>query len=226
LSAGRAVIGAALVAVGVLLLADVAGLAKAGGIIADWWPLLLVALGIVQASSGGGFGVVSTVLVVGGIVLLGVTTGLFGEDIGGAAWAVALIAAGGWVLMGWGRRRSSASAESELSGLSIFNVVKLMNRSPALRAGALTAVLGTLRMDLTRATLDPAGARVSATAVLGAIDIIVPKGWQVEVRGLPIFGGWDDTTSKAEHGSGSAVFRVQALVVFGGVEVKHHSRWI
>jgi len=225
-SAGRAVVGAALVVVGALLLADVAGLAEAEGIIADWWPLLLVALGLVQASSGSGFGVVSTVLIVGGILLLGVTTDLFGDDIGGVVWAVVLVAAGAWVLLGWGRRRSGVLVEPTVSGLSVFNVVKLTSRSPALHAGALTAVLGTLRLDLTGATLDPAGARISVAAVLGAVDLIVPKGWQVEVRGLPILGGWDDTTSKADQSPDSPRLRVQALAVLGGLEVKHHSRWI
>jgi predicted membrane protein len=219
-------VGAALVVIGALLLGDAVGLFEAGGVIADWWPVLLIALGLMQAHSGGGFGVVSTVLVAGGLALLGVTTGLFGEDIGDVVWAIVLIAAGAWVLLGWGRRRSPVSADSEVSGLSVFNVVKLKNRSSGLRSGSLTAVLGTLRLDLTGATLDAAGARVSATAVLGAVDIIVPKGWQVEVRGFPIFGGWDDTTSKLDQGADSPRLRVQALVILGGLEVKHPSRWI
>jgi len=225
-STGRVVVGAGFVVVGALLLADVAGFAEAGDILADWWPVLLIGLGVIQGLSGGEFRVTSTVLVIGGILLLGITTGLFGEDIGGVAWAMVLIAAGLWVLLGWGRRRSRASLEPDLSGLSVFNVVKLANRSAALRGGSLTAVLGTLRLDLTEAALDPMGARVSATAVFGSIDMIVPKGWQIEVRGLPIFGGWDDTTSKVDSGPETPRLLVQALVLFGGLEVKHHSRWI
>ena len=161
---GRAVVGAALVVVGALLLADVTGLLEAEGIIADWWPLLLVALGLTQAASGSGFGVVSTVLIVLGVVLLGITTGLFGEDIGGEVWAVVLIAARAWVLLGLGRRRSGVLADPTVSGLSVFNVVKLTSRSPALRDGSLTAAFGVLRLDLTGAALDPAGARISTTA--------------------------------------------------------------
>jgi predicted membrane protein len=225
MSAGRAIVGAALVAVGALFLLDAGGVVEAGDTLRRWWPLLLVVLGLLQAVSERRFGWVATVLVVSGLLLLTVSGGLFGEGAWGVLWPSLFIVAGLWVLAGWGRGRDRRGASREVATLSLFNLVRLVNRSVGFRSGTLTALFGGIRLDLTRATLDPGGARISATAVFGSIDVIVPSGWGVEVRGLPIFGGWDDTTSRLGITADSPRLAVQVLVLFGGVEVKHPERW-
>ncbi|MFH1104411.1 MAG: hypothetical protein V1757_05655, partial [Actinomycetota bacterium] len=69
------------------------------------------------------------------------------------------------------------------------------------------------------------GANVSVTSILASVSILVPRGWVVEIRGLPLLGGWDDTTDHNVVGPGSPRLEVQALVVLGGLEVKHAGRW-
>jgi len=224
-NAGRTLVGAALVAVGAIYLLDVAGVIEGGGVIGRWWPVLLVALGLLQTYGERRFSAVAGVLIVGGLLLLAVTNGAFGKTAWLVTWPILVVLAGAWLLSGWGRMRRGQIEDPEFSRLSLFNSMKLTSRSTALRRAALTAVFGKLRLDLTGAKLDPGGARVSATSVFGHIDVIVPQGWAVEVRGLPIVGAWDDTVSRRGVGPESPRLDVHVLAVLGGVEVKHRRRW-
>jgi len=224
-SAGRAVLGAALVALGAVYLLDVAGVIEGGEVVGRWWPVLVVALGLLQAYAEKRFSAVVWALVVGGLLLLAVTTGLFGRRAWSVTWPILVVLAGAWLLSGWGRLRRGQIDDPEFSRMSVFNSVKLASRAYGLQRVSLTAVLGKLRLDLTGARLDPAGARLAATSLFGHIDVIVPEGWAVEVRGLPIVGAWDDTVSRRGLGPDSPRLEVHVLVVLGGVEVKHRRRW-
>ena len=224
-NAGRSLVGAALVALGVVYLLDVAGVVAGGGVVGRWGPVRLVARGLLQAYGERRFSAVAWVLIAGGLLLLAVTTGVFGQTAWSVTWPILVVLAGAWLLSGWGRMRRGQIEDPEFSRLSVFNSIKLASRAGALRRAALTAVFGKLRLDLTGARLDPAGARLSATSVFGHIDVIVPQGWAVEVRGLPIAGAWDDTVSRRGVGPDSPRLDVHVLVVLGGVEVKHRRRW-
>ncbi|MFH1330551.1 MAG: LiaF domain-containing protein [Actinomycetota bacterium] len=225
MSAGRSLVGGALMALGAIFLLEAAGVVEAGGLVGKWWPGLFLALGVMQAFSEKRVGAVAVVLVVGGALLLTVSTGLLGSTAWAVTWPILVVLAGAWLLSGWGRQRRSACLDPEFSRLSVFNSVRVASRATALRRVALTAVFGKLRLDLTGAHLDPAGARLSATSVFGHIDVIVPEGWAVEVRGLPIAGAWDDTVSRRGVGPQSPRLNVRVLVVIGGVELKHKPRW-
>jgi predicted membrane protein len=224
-SAGRALVGAALVALGAVYLLDVAGVIEGGSVVGRWWPVLLVALGLLQAYAEKRCSPVVWVLVVGGLLLLAVTTGVFGRRAWSVTWPILVVLAGAWLLSGWGRLRRGQIEDPEFSRMSVFNSVKLASRAAELRRVSLTALFGKLRLDLTGAKLDPAGARLSATSLFGHVDVIVPEGWAVEVRGLPIVGAWDDTGSRRGLGPHSPRLDVHVLVVLGGVEVKHRRRW-
>jgi hypothetical protein len=225
MSAGRSLVGGALVAFGAIYLLDAAGVMDAGGSVGRWWPCLFIALGLVQAISERRVSGVAVFLVVGGALLLAVSTGLLGDTAWAVTWPILVVLAGAWLLSGWGRSRRGAGHDPEFSRLSVFNSVRVTSRAQALRRVGLTAVFGKLRLDLTGARPDPSGGRVSATSVFGHIDVIVPEGWVVEVRGLPIAGAWDDTVSRRGVGPNSPRLEVHVLAVIGGVEVKHKPRW-
>jgi hypothetical protein len=225
MNAGRAVVGSILVAVGAVFLLDAAGAVEAGPVLAHWWPAAVVLLAAFQIASERRVGPVSGVLLAVGLLLLGATTGLFGSIDWGVVWPIALILAGAGLLFGWGRRRMGTVDRDEVAGTAVLSSARVATRSGAFRRASVTAVLGGLTLDLTRATPVPGGASVSATAVFGGIDVLVPEGWSVTIRGIPLFGGWDDTTARTREGSEVPRVDIQALVVFGGLEVKHPRRW-
>jgi predicted membrane protein len=225
MNGGRSLVGGALVALGAIYLLDAVGVIETGGVVGRFWPLVLVALGLLQMVSERRVTIVASVLALGGGVLVAVSSGLLGENAWAITWPILVALAGAFLLSGWGRAHRSPGDDPQFARLSFFNSVRLTSRAANLRRVALTAVLGKLRLDLTGARPDPAGARLSATSIFGHIDVIVPEGWAVRVRGLPIAGAWDDTVSRRGVGPHSPRLDVHVLAVIGGVEVKHKPRW-
>lgn len=119
------------------------------------------------------------------------------------------------LLLGEGHDRDLVRTTAFLSGSD------LPTQSSSFRGAVLTAILGGAELDMRHATLAEGGAEIDATAILGGVDLIVPRDWRVTVRGTPILGG---VTNRAE-GSGlphdAPQLRVDALAILGGVEIKH-----
>ena len=225
MNAGRAAVGALLVGLGAVFLLDAGGALDAGRTLADWWPVAIVLLGAFQISADRRVTVGSGLVLIAGLALLGATTGLFGSVEWGIVWPIVLIGTGAALLFGWGRQRMGAVDEAEVSGMAVLSSARVATRSDAFERASITSVLGSVTLDLTKATPVPGGASVSATAVFGGIDVVVPPGWAVSIRGLPLFGGWDDTTSRTDVGPDTPRLDIQVLVLFGGLEVKHPRRW-
>lgn len=226
MNAGRLLFGSVVVTLGVVFLLDSAGALDAGDALAHWWPAAIVALGVFHFASARGPRASTLVLAGAGLGLLGVTSGLFGADAWDYVWPVALVLVGLWILLGWGRRYGiRPSDDEEVDGIAVLGSARLATRSHSFRRASLTSILGGITLDLTEALPVPGGAEVSVTALLGSVAILVPRGWLVEIRGLPLLGGWDDTTDRNAVGSGAPRLEVQALVALGGVEVKHSGRW-
>lgn len=226
MNAGRLFVGSALAAVGILFFLDSADILDAGDVIAGWWPAGIIALGIFHAMSGRGVTGGSLALIGIGAGLLGVTSGVFGPDAWDYVWPTALVLVGLWLILGWGKRLGSRPADDdEIDGIAVLGSALHATRSKTFRRASLTAVLGGVTLDLNEALPAPGGASVSVTAALGSVVILVPRGWVVEIRGLPLMGGWDDTTDRAAPGAGAPRLEIQALCVLGGLEVKHASRW-
>ena len=226
MNAGRILFGSVVAAVGVVFLLGSADVVDAGAVMADWWPAAIILLGLLHAGSGHRLSGAAAALVVVGASLLGVTTGLFGSDAWRFVWPAALIGIGLWLTLGWGRRLGIRPADDdEVDGIAVLGSARLATRSQAFRKASLTGVLGGVTLDLTEALPVQGGAEVSVTGILASVTILVPRGWVVEIRGLPLLGGWDDTTDHNVVGAGSPRLEVQALVVLGGVEIKHAGRW-
>lgn len=225
MNAGRVFVGAALVAIGVLFILESNDVLDAGEAIGSWWPVALIGLGLFHALDRRRVTTGSAVLVVAGSLLLAITTDVFGSDAWSLAWPAALVFAGIWLVFGWGHRSARRMPDVEtVDGLAVLSATRVATRSKAFRHASLTAVLGGVTLDLSEA-MPASGAVVDATAVLGSVTVLVPRGWIVEVRGIPVLGGWDDTTDRTAIGSGAPRLEVRALVALGGLEVKHAGRW-
>jgi hypothetical protein len=62
------------------------------------------------------------------------------------------------------------------------------------------------------------------TAAFGGVDLLVPRGWRISVRSTPILGGLEDKTDHTVALPDDApVLHVDAVVVFGGVDIKHQN---
>jgi predicted membrane protein len=220
---GRLVIGLGLVLLGVLFLVDNVASVDAGDIVSKWWPILLVALGLIQIAGDRSNWLGPAVLIVIGLVLLGIRTEVLGDNVWTYVWPLALIGVGLWVVLGRGDGTTQVGND-QVNAVAIFTGRDVRVDSEAFTGGDVTVLLGSVNVDLTSATLVD-GAVISATVMLGSLDILVPEGWRTSFTGTPILAGWDDTTRRDTVPADAPRLEVRALAILGGIEVRHPERW-
>ena len=221
LDLSRLLLGLVVLTLGVLYLLDAAGTLDAGETIDDWWPTVIVAIGVFQLLEEPQRPVRPLILSGIGIALLLSTADVLDSDY---VWPLVLIVVGLGILARMHSRPLTPTAHhTELVRASgVFSGANVASHSSCFRGAALTAVFGGAKLDLRGATPASDGAQINATAVFGGVDIIVPHGWNVIVSGTPILGGVEDKTDRDEALPADApTLTVDGLAIFGGVEVKH-----
>jgi hypothetical protein len=84
----------------------------------------------------------------------------------------------------------------------------------------VSAIFGGATLDLREAHIDRE-ASVDALALFGGVDVLVPRGWRVQVAGTPILGGLEDKTEgDGERQADAPLLKVNGTAIFGGVDVK------
>lgn len=219
---GRFLIGLLLVVAGVLVLLDVADYLDASEIIGTWWPLAVIAFGVVSLIGPARSLIGGTIVTLVGIILLIATLDILPVDPGELVLPLILIAVGLGILFIRAGHRAGGDPHNNVNGFAMFGGQDIVSRADRFAGGSLTAIFGGASLDLRQAQLDPDGAQIETFAAFGGVDVIVPRGWRVTVSGMPLFGAFEDNVDKsAPIEPGAPMLRVSGVVLFGGVEVKH-----
>ena len=220
----RPLLGAVILAFGIVFLLDSAGALDADRTIDRWWPTILIATGVTQLLERPRSKIMPLTLVGAGILFLLFTTDVLSGDPGQYVGPIVLIAIGIAILGHWSTRRlpARASGDDVIRGAGIFGGPHLATTSQQFRGASLTALFGGVTLDLRQALPAPEGASITATAAFGGVDILVPRGWRVAINGTPVFGGVEDKTDRSQPPAEDApILNVDAMAVFGGVAIKH-----
>ena len=82
------------------------------------------------------------------------------------------------------------------------------------------AIMGGCVVDLRQAEIEGPVVDISAIAIMGGIEIIVPEGIAVEMSGIAIMGGKDCRVKDVTPLPGTPVVRVRAFAFWGAVTVR------
>jgi predicted membrane protein len=211
---GRLLLGLVLLGVGAVLLAGYAGLVDAGEVFSRWWPLVVVAAGLLKfvghpRDVGGAVAVTGV-----GVVLLAWQLDL----VGALLLPLVLIGAGIVVLFRTPHAEAAQVRDPSLSLLAIFGSRDTHVTAPRFEGGRAIAVFGSVDLDLRETTLPREGATLEVVAVFGEVEVVVPMGWAVEVTGPAVLGDLDDRTLGAP--AGAPVLNVRVSVLLGDVELR------
>ncbi len=222
---GRILLGLVVVAVGVLFLLDSAGVLDASSAIDHWWPMAIVALGLLQLAQRPRSLTGPLLLIVAGGVLLLFTTDAVHGNAWSYVWPIAVIVAGLLLLShrrGVGTLPAGVDRDDTIVATGIFGGPNVASASQQFHSASLTAIFGGVTLDLRRATPAPGGATITATAAFGGIDILVPRGWRITTSSTPLFAGVDDKTdTSTDLAADAPTLHVDALALFGGIAIKH-----
>lgn len=76
---------------------------------------------------------------------------------------------------------------------------------------------GSVRIDLSYATIDEAGVQIAAQAIMGSVDIVVPSNARVNMTGVPLLGSLSPT--RAPGPADGPRVDVKAVAVLGSVTI-------
>ena len=82
----------------------------------------------------------------------------------------------------------------------------------------LSAIFGGVDCDVSKAIIT-SDACINASAIFGGIDIIVPKGANVKISSVSVFGGVTEETHREKIDNAPTIF-INATCIFGGIDVK------
>jgi class 3 adenylate cyclase len=82
------------------------------------------------------------------------------------------------------------------------------------------AIMGGCDMDLRKAEIEGPEVEITAFAFWGGIDIVVPEGFDVELRGFSLMGGRDLSLRDVPIVPGSPRIVVKGIAVMAGINVK------
>ena len=85
----------------------------------------------------------------------------------------------------------------------------------------LVALLGGVELDFTRAEMPPEGTEITIVTLMGGVDILVPEGLNVDCAGIPLLGGFDDSSPGLVNDR-PPILKVRGVAFMGGVSV--HTR--
>ncbi len=217
----RSIVGIVIILIGLCYLFDTMGLIDADDIFGTYWPLILILFGgimLLDRSTRNSFGVVLVIL---GIFYQVKMFGWFfeGVDIWNLVWPAIIIIVGFWFI--FPKKKQSYSIDA-LNHTVLFSGADIINTSQNFCGGELTAIFGGLDVDLRQTTISSNETIViDAFTAFGGIDIKVPQDWRVEMRGFPLFGGWDNKRSANKVGAEvTQVVIVKCLILFGGISIK------
>jgi hypothetical protein len=116
-------------------------------------------------------------------------------------------------------RVSSAGARANDFSIAVFGGSDHKGVWQAPRSLTTLCVFGGSSIDLRKAVVPEGGVTISCLCIFGGVDVIVPPGMRLQVRGMGIFGGFDRTSNEVDDPRAPTVF-VEGLALFGGVSVK------
>ncbi len=222
---GRIFWGLVLIVVGVLFLLDRMGRLDFGTVFSKYWPLILILAGIVHLVANNFRNVAGGIvlIVIGGFFML-TKLDVLGKSAWHYVWPILIIILGLWILLGLSARRSREAPpgvkENDLDAFAMFSGLERCIESQNFRGGKATAIMGAIDLDFTQARLAEGKANIELTAILGGIEIKVPRSWRVEVDGHPILGGIEQKHTFTPGTEAAQTLYVRATAILGGIDIK------
>jgi hypothetical protein len=224
----RILVGLLFTVAGVILALDRAGgLDRVARLLEQWWPLAIILVGVANLlrmvrrpwSFWG-----PVLVMTAGAALLLVTvepTPRAAETATEFFWPLVLVAAGLAVaLVGIEREEGQ---QYFLRQSAVLRERRFSSNAKALRHGRARAFLGHLELDLRDAEFRDPEADLDITAVCGQVDVLVPRGYEVDLK-PPVGIAARAIEPLRANGDGDAEeggrLRVHVLAIFGRAELR------
>lgn len=218
----RSIIGVFILLLGVVFFLDTLDILPISGynLFHSYWPLLLIMIGVLtlfDKTSNNGFSII--LIIVGMFYQLKKLGYIFHNvSLWSLIWPTVLIIVGIWFI--FPKKKHEVSSDT-LNNTVLFSGGDIYSKSNNFKGGELTALFGGLDVDLRDAVIQGSEpVEIDIFTAFGGIDMKVPDDWTVEVKCIPLFGGWDN---KHRRRSGENIYGpvlvVKGIILFGGLDI-------
>ncbi|MDX1700022.1 MAG: LiaF-related protein [Melioribacteraceae bacterium] len=192
------------------------------------WPLiaLIAGLFIIFYHKDSFFGWL--LIVVGGIGLTSRYLGISFRSVIIDYWPVLLIILGAYTLIrAFGGSKDKAEDVIEekdhyLDEFSVFGDKSKFIKTENFLGGKTTSLFGEMNIDLREAALQRYNTVLDSITLFGSTNIYLPADWEVVIKTVTIFGGFEDKRTKSStEKSDKKILVIKGLVLFGGGELKN-----
>jgi predicted membrane protein len=125
-------------------------------------------------------------------------------------------------------RQSMFGSKHEGSESDFINLTFILGggdhkfNSKSLRGGKITAIMGGGKIDLRDADIVEEEVFLDIFTLWGGVEMLVPPGWQINMRLMPILGGAQNKSGPAPNGSAQVrQLTVRGTAIMGGMEIKN-----
>lgn len=222
---GRIFAGLFIIALGVLFLLGSLDKIEVWDVLAKYWPLILIFIGISHLFSSqfrhttGGI----ILILIGGFFLLA-NLDILEYNLWSILWPAAIIAVGLWILLRPSfkgtKNKMPDFKEDDLGIFAMFAGIDRRIESQAFRGGKATAVMGAVEIDMRDAKLAGKEATLELTAIMGAVEIRIPREWNVVVDSSAFLGAVEDKFKSDSPETAQNTLYIKASAVLGGVEIR------
>ncbi len=116
-------------------------------------------------------------------------------------------------------RIASGNVKPNDFSVAIFGGSDFRGAWQAPRNLSALCVFGGSSIDLRKAVVPAEGVTINCLCVFGGVDVIVPPGMRLHVRGMGIFGGFDRSDNQVDDPIAPTIV-IEGLALFGGVSVR------
>ena len=215
----RTIIGLLIVAVGASFLLTNLDILPFDVGIAQWWPLFIVAGGVVMLLSDVR-NYLWALLVIGlGVLFQLKQFGIVDVNPWQLFWPAIIIVLGVSVMTSRGSSRGKIAASDREDVMAILSGSEVRVESKDFKGSRVTSICGGAMIDLRKAVIKKE-ATIDVFAFWGGIEIIVPEHVMVKNNTSAIMGGVEQQAGGDAVKEGSPILYITGDVVMSGVEVK------
>lgn len=191
------------------------------------WPMLLIAIGIINLFSLESYIFGAVLMLIGSYFII---PRAFPEqaDMLSLYWPVLLIIVGVIIILkksffNFKHRVKNVSTDSSfIEEVNIFGGNKHKVNAKVFKGGKLVNVFGGSHIDLTQTKLDEGKNTLEMVCVFGGVELIVPSDWVIHIEVASVLGGFADkrVINSVVSEPGKELY-IKGVVVFGGGEIKN-----
>lgn len=105
------------------------------------------------------------------------------------------------------------------AAVAIFSGIELNGQFILPKEYRISAIMGGCLIDLSRARLESPYSTIHITAIMGGVQIFVPKGIRIEIDGFPIMGGISKHVADEDLPHDAPVIHLHCKAIMGGIEI-------